>query len=185
MTIHIEKERAAFEVAARASKYACYSFAQFGNGVAGDATRYYLDTKTEAAWEVWQARATIPPTTNRTCHIDANGATRCIGCQANHDLNQDHGEDCWVAEGRAEAAPTARQQAALQALVDQAQELDMGYGPAAPVRAAAEIAEASAPAGDAMPALANPCGGCGERDPDKRCIGCGHIFRPTPTPKEK
>lgn len=27
-----------------------------------------------------------------------------------------------------------------------------------------------------------PCGGCGERDPDKRCIGCGHQFTPPDAP---
>lgn len=30
-------------------------------------------------------------------------------------------------------------------------------------------------------AVAEPCGGCGERDPAKRCIGCGHQFEFAPT----
>lgn len=58
----------------------------------------------EADARAIEVRATLaaavpadPPV--RTCFVDDHGTTRCSGCRANHDLNQDHGDDCWVADG--------------------------------------------------------------------------------------
>lgn len=51
-------ERALFEASARKNPYAIYSFALFGHGIVNGA-RTYLDTKTEAAWLLWQERAAL------------------------------------------------------------------------------------------------------------------------------
>lgn len=62
---NLDKERDAFEAAARSNRYALYVFVRFANGAVPEGmTRYYLDTKTEAAWQLWQARATIAPATS-------------------------------------------------------------------------------------------------------------------------
>lgn len=53
-------DKAMFEAAARGNLYACYSFSPFGGGQISDPPRTYLDTKTEAAWQLWQLSAARP-----------------------------------------------------------------------------------------------------------------------------
>jgi hypothetical protein len=59
----------------------------------------------------------------RTCYEDNDGATRCISCHANHDQNQDHGEDCWVDRAEkvstlAASSPLPKEGGAVYGIID-------------------------------------------------------------------
>lgn len=56
----LNADKAMFEAVARGNLYACYSFSPFGGGQISEPPRTYLDTKTEAAWQLWQLSAARP-----------------------------------------------------------------------------------------------------------------------------
>lgn len=72
-------------------------------------------TKIEAAIELLAARTAPADKPARNEYVDDNGTTRCVSCHCNHDLNQDHGDDCWVAR---DAAAPGVPSAVMEALAD-------------------------------------------------------------------